>query len=245
VTQKPVSAISSTLGLALYKKWPFSNNWHKFFRAEFSKCNLLSTGQQYDIAARRPINHWWAEEYSSLPMETVQSLIQSVFQPSNQVACISRYLLEKYSITLERTIGVHYRATDKRSEVETPSIETFIEKVSEAILKMPASTRIFLMTDEPEAIKKFQEAFPSKVVSPEELRAPGGTLGAHNVDTKDGQDQAQIFLACLLVVSKCRQVVTHTGNGAYWEFLWRGSSKGAQQLRGKIFWKGHLQTPEL
>jgi len=43
--------------------------------------------------------------------------------------------------------------------------------------------------------------------------------------------QGQIFLAILSLVSKCKKVVTHTGNGALWEVLFRGSTEGLKQIR--------------
>jgi hypothetical protein len=94
-----------------------------------------------------------------------------------------------------------------------------------------ANPKILLLTDEPAVINGFEDAFPKAVITITELATPGGLLGAHILDSKEPEVQGQIFLAILSLVSKCKKVVTHTGNGALWEVLFRGSTKGLRQVR--------------
>jgi hypothetical protein len=88
-----------------------------------------------------------------------------------------------------------------------------------------------LLTDEPAVAIGFEAAFPKAVITINELATPGGSLGAHTLDSKEPETQGQIFLAILSLVSKCKKVVTHTGNGALWEVLFRGSTEGLKQVR--------------
>jgi hypothetical protein len=94
-----------------------------------------------------------------------------------------------------------------------------------------ANPKILLLTDEPDVIVAFEAAFPKAVITINELAAPGGAIGAHTRDSKQPEVQGQIFLAILFLVSKCKKVVTHTGNGALWEVLFRGSTEGLKQVR--------------
>ena len=87
-----------------------------------------------------------------------------------------------------------------------------------------------MLTDEPSAQEAFKTAFPGLVILIDELDAPGGTVGAHNLDSPAPEAKGQTFLAILLLISKCKKVVTHTGNGALWEVLFRGSTQKLQQV---------------
>jgi hypothetical protein len=77
----------------------------------------------------------------------------------------------------------------------------------------------------------FNDAFPGVVFRIEEISIPGGTIGAHNLDSKDTEHQGVLFLAALTLISQCGRVVTHTGNGALWEVLLRGHIGGVTQVR--------------
>jgi hypothetical protein len=91
--------------------------------------------------------------------------------------------------------------------------------------------KILLLTDEPAVAVGFESAFPKSVITINELATPGGSLGAHIRDSKEPEVQGQIFLAILSLVSRCNKVVTHTGNGALWEVLFRGNADGLKQVR--------------
>jgi hypothetical protein len=94
-----------------------------------------------------------------------------------------------------------------------------------------ANPKILLLTDEPAVAIGFEAAFPKAVITITELATPGGSIGAHILDSKEPEVQGQIFLAILSLVSKCKKVVTHTGNGALWEVLFRESTEGLKQVR--------------
>jgi hypothetical protein len=96
-----------------------------------------------------------------------------------------------------------------------------------------ANPRILLLTDEPDVIVGFEAAFPNAVITINELATPGGSIGAHTLDSKEPEVQGQIFLAILSLVSNCKKVVTHTGNGALWEVLFRGSTDDLKQVRNQ------------
>jgi hypothetical protein len=143
---------------------------------------------------------------------------------------LSDGFVEKYGINLEETIGVHYRGTDKQTEIETPSLTEFISHTRQFMQEM-ANPKILLLTDEPAVVNGFEGAFPKAVITISELATPGGSLGAHILDSKEPEVQGQTFLAILSLVSKCKKVVTHTGNGALWEVLFRGSTDDLKQVR--------------
>jgi hypothetical protein len=187
---------------------------------------VLTDGKTYP----KDIHDWWGKDYAAIPFKDVLDAVGLYFRLSPKVLKLSDVFVEKYGINLEETIGVHYRGTDKQTEIETPSLTEFISHTRQFMQEM-ANPKILLLTDEPAVVNGFEGAFPNAVITINELAAPGGSLGAHTLDSKEPEIQGQIFLAILSLVSKCKKVVTHTGNGALWEVLFRGSTQGLKQVR--------------
>jgi hypothetical protein len=226
---RTVRKIKSNFGMSLYKKWLLRNNWKSFFESplETHSSQLASAESE---TYPKDIHDWWGKDYATIPFKAVQEPIGLYFRLSPEVVKFSDSFVEKYGINLEETIGVHYRGTDKQTEIETPSLTEFISQTRQFMQEM-ANPKILLLTDEPDVIVGFEAAFPKAVITINELAAPGGSIGAHILDSKEPEVQGQIFLAILSLVSKCKKVVTHTGNGALWEVLFRGSTEGLKQIR--------------
>jgi hypothetical protein len=226
-----VRKIKSNFGMSLYKKWLLRNNWKSFFQIP-----ILTNSSQLASAESETypndIHDWWGKDYRAIPFKDVLDAVGLYFRLSPKVMKISDGFVEKYGINLEETIGVHFRGTDKQTEIETPSLTEFILQTRQFMQEM-ANPRILLLTDEPDVIVGFEAAFPNAVITINELATPGGSIGAHTLDSKEPEVQGQIFLAILSLVSNCKKVVTHTGNGALWEVLFRGSTDDLKQVRNQ------------
>jgi hypothetical protein len=226
---RTVKIIKSNFGMSLYKKWLLRNNWKSYFQTPvLTHPSQLTSAQGGSYS--NDIHDWWGKDYATIPIKAVQETVGLYFRLSPKVVKLSDGFVEKYGINLEETIGVHYRGTDKQTEIDTPSLTEFISQTRQFMQEM-ANPKILLLTDEPDVIVGFEAAFPKAVITITELAAPGGSLGAHTLDSKEPEVQGQIFLAILSLVSKCKKVVTHTGNGALWEVLFRGSTQGLKQVR--------------
>jgi hypothetical protein len=228
---RTVRKIKSNFGMSLYKKWLLRNNWESFFQAPM-QTNSSQLASAESESYPNDIHDWWGKDYASIPFKTVQETVGLYFRLSPKVVKFSDGFVEKYGINQDETIGVHYRGTDKQTEIETPSLTEFISQTRQFMQEM-ANPKILLLTDEPDVIVGFEAAFPKAVITINELAAPGGSIGAHILDSKEPEVQGQIFLAILSLVSKCKKVVTHTGNGALWEVLFRGSIEGLKQIRAQ------------
>jgi hypothetical protein len=240
LSNRPLKQIRSTFGMSLYKNRVLSDNWARFFRP-IGQTKLPIENPNEEVRTER-IHDWWSSDYNKLPLNLIQSEVDAYFMPSKQVEAIQEMLVTKYSIRLQDCVGVHYRGTDKSGEIETPSLQEFIKQTRNFLgdIKDP---QILLLTDEPEAQAAFRAEFPGFVVVIDELEAPGGTVGSHNLDSKNPEAKGQTFLAILILVSQCKRVVTHTGNGALWEVFFRGSTAELHQF-GKTETTLRRHTPE-
>jgi hypothetical protein len=226
---REVRRIKSNFGMSLYKKWLLRNNWKSYFQAPI-QTHSPQLASAESVSYPNDIHDWWGKDYAAISFKAVLETVDLYFRLSPKVVKLSDSFVEKYGIKLEETIGVHYRGTDKQTEIETPSPTEFISHTRQFIQEM-ANPKILLLTDEPAVAIGFEAAFPNSVITINELATPGGSFGAHTLDSKEPEVQGQIFLAILSVVSKCKKVVTHTGNGALWEVLFRGSIEGLKQVR--------------
>jgi hypothetical protein len=226
---RDVRRISSRFGMSLYKKWILKNNWKSFYQApKLIESSLLSSTKS--VTYPTDIHDWWVKDYSAIQLGNVLEKVNLFFRLSPKVTKLSDRFVEKYGINLEQTIGVHYRGTDKQTEIDTPSLTDFISQTRQFMQEM-SDPKILLLTDEPAVAVGFESAFPKSVITINELATPGGSLGAHIRDSKEPEVQGQIFLTILSLVSRCNKVVTHTGNGALWEVLFRGNADGLKQVR--------------
>jgi hypothetical protein len=224
-----VKNIRSNFGMSLYKKLLLRNNWKSYFQTPI-QTDLSQLASAERGSYPNDIHDWWGKDYAVIPFKDVLGAVGLYFRLSPKVVKLSDVFVEKYGINLEETIGVHYRGTDKQTEIETPSLTEFISQTRHFMQEM-ANPKILLLTDEPAVANGFEAAFPNAVITINELATPGGSLGAHTRDSKEPEVQGQIFLAILSLVSKCKKVVTHTGNGALWEVLFRESTEGLKQIR--------------
>jgi hypothetical protein len=155
---RTVRKIKSNFGMSLYKKWLLKNNWKSFY--ETPTHNQSSEFASTDSGIYlNDIHNWWVKDYSAISLKDVQEKVDLFFRLSPKVLKLSDSFVEKYGIKLEQTIGVHYRGTDKQTEIETPSLTEFISQTRQFMQEL-ANPKILLLTDEPDGIVGFESAFP-------------------------------------------------------------------------------------
>jgi hypothetical protein len=90
---------------------------------------------------------------------------------------------------------------------------------------------VLILTDDSEAYEMFIDAFPASKSLVNELPTSKGGLGAHEAKKLDRSQDAIFYFASVLIASKSRILVTHTGNGGLWERIFRGTGDGFIQMR--------------
>ena len=225
--QRPVRRISSRFGADLYKKFPLQNIWP----ALFQEPKVAHSVERTDAIKRMPpAVDWWNVDYSQLPISDVSASIRTHFESSKKIGKIKQYLLEKYGINPSEIIAVHYRGTDKSLETATISVERFVEEIDAAIKEFPKS-RVLLQVDEMDVLNYFMSRYKSRAFYFQELPPSRTNNGSHFEHRDDSLGYGLNFLAAVEIIAGCRTVITHTGNGALWELIFRGSADHFTQLR--------------
>jgi len=225
----PVREINTVFGAILYKKYFFQNVWPHFFNIPIEACHLASDSNVL-MTPFPPAVGWWCLDYLSLPIEEIHFSTNKHFAPSAQVLAVKDEILKKYEIISSKVIAVHYRGTDKIKETNEISFHRYTAEIDKAITRNPEA-RILLQVDERVILERLLEHYGQKSFCISELPPSGGKIGAHYLRKDDPIQDAITYFAIILILSQSDTLITHTGNGALWEFIFRKTSDNFVQLR--------------
>lgn len=219
--------VNSMFSLHLYKNNFWANIWPNFFEVPSRRTEDLRLMDPMG----RDFSELWSASYGELDISLISDALNGLLTPSESVQSLKAEISKQYGIATSSTLGVHFRATDKVSESPTPSISQVMRAVDFALAESP-TLRIVVLTDDFDFADTFSKLYPSAVLLTNLPYSSSGT-GAHFLGGKNLKKQGIVFFASTLLISECEKVITHTGNGALWEVIYRGTFNGVTQLRGK------------
>jgi hypothetical protein len=173
-------------------------------------------------------------------------LANSLFAPSDSVSELAEVLRRSAGVDPENSIGICYRGTDKKIEVDVAPIERYIE-IASAISDMHGEQlQIFIQTDQIQARDAVVKAFGDRTKNIAMLPATNKEIAVHNLNLSNefGLDRdtfAASMLASMTILAKCKYLILHTGNIAAWIVFYRGNSDCVYQFNAT----GHLVKPDL
>lgn len=212
----------------MYKTVPFS---------EYEDISLLlfdPVNQDIDTTSIKPTDYHFDtqfERYKDLSFADINPITQKYFSPSREVKDIIKSYETKYNIDYDNTASVFYRGNDKIKEVEIGSYDKYFEK-SKEILSVNPNIKFLIQTDEKEFREEFLKAFPNSFYInelPVMSKNPDSSI-QHFVQYQQRPKFAQSMLAATIIVSKCKYLITHTGNCGLWAVHYRGNIDGVHQL---------------
>jgi hypothetical protein len=129
-----------------------------------------------------------------------------------------------------------YRGNDKVIETIQPSYNDFILKALN-IKQKNNTIRFLVQTDELEFLNVFSK-YVSNSFHIEETPKINKQFSSiqHIIDKNIKQKSTVAYIASLHIMSKCKYIITTSGNGEMWMVLYRGHSNGVYQyLRPKEY----------
>ena len=175
-------------------------------------------------------------DYSSVEnYEKIGPLIRKWFSPSDEIGTIEQRIMEKYSIELDKTLCAYYRGSDKWLEVKLPPFKDFSKEVRDVLSRNSHLTTLLIQSDQQQFIDYcFSEFSELNLVFIDENPTTRGKRGIHRSTKVNRLHDMKIFLATVLIMSKCAFVVNTTSNVSRWIYLYRGNSDNTKQLLGRI-----------
>jgi len=168
-------------------------------------------------------------DYKKIDFKTLNPFIEKYFLPSNHVLDFVSFYETKYHINYDNTCAVFYRGNDKSTETNIASYEIFISKARE-IKKQNSNTKFLLQSDETEFLEEFLKEFPDSIFIEEvpHMNKKNSSI-SHELPRIERAEFGVKFLAAVLVVSKCKYLITHSGNCGLWALLYRGNCDNVYQ----------------
>lgn len=160
------------------------------------------------------------EDYRKLPFEYLAILRNMYFNPSDEVEEL---------VDIDFGIGVLYRGNDKAREMKVPSYDAFFKKIDELLEKKERS--IYLLPDECKFKHEMNKRYGDLVVNPIlPCTDKNQSNNFYELPQSERKAHAKKFLAALITLSNCEEIVTHSGNVGLWAAIYRGKAEGIHQI---------------
>ncbi len=180
-------------------------------------------------------------DYADLDFEGLKPFVEKYFSPNAHVREIVSKYEEKYAINPSATCAVFYRGNDKSTETIIAPYEAFIAQARK-IQEQDPSVVFLVQTDETEFLEAFQIAFPGAVYFEEIPHMRKNISAMHDeLPLEKRAEFGADFFAATLVLSKCKYLITHSGNGGLWSVLYRGHSENVYQWLAGSWQRSKLQ----
>lgn len=169
--------------------------------------------------------------YKYLNYDELTPFVNKYFKLTSTILKKQNKLINKYGLDLDNTCAVFYRGNDKIIETTPPSYDDFINKVKEYKNNNP-NIKLLLQTDEKELKDRFMNEFP-ETINFEEIPTINKTMTTVAKHFRNNENKLKIikyFLASLNILSKCKNIISTSGNCEMWIALYRGNADGIIQF---------------
>lgn len=229
-----------------------SSGQFSFYKSNFSDdlTPLYFKENNIDITYKYSIdfyNKMQFMNYKKLDFSGLKPFIEKYFSPSEYISNIVSLYEKKYNIDYNNICVVYYRGNDKRIETNVGTYETFLLKAREIKTQNP-NIKFLVQTDETEFLDTFSREFANTFFF-EEIPSMNkkNSFTVIELPLNEREEHGVNFFSSVKVLSKCKYIITHSGNCGLWCVIYRGNYKNVYQwLNGSwdndnvgifIFWQ--------
>lgn len=170
------------------------------------------------------------QSYSKLPYKLITPFIHKYFTPSDLILKLATEFTAKYKLDFENLCSVFYRGNDKSREMEIASYDMFIEK-AKLIKGVNPDVKFLVQPDEKEFLDAFMKNFPDSIYFLETpMLSKQDSSVFFEIPMEERPMYGAKYFAAVLCLSQCKHMITHSGNGALWACLYRGTSSNVYQV---------------
>ena len=168
-------------------------------------------------------------DYRTLQFDMMNPYLSKYFQPSERVKARESEFIHKYRISPDKTCAIFYRGNDKARETSIASYSEFISQ-AEKVKKENPNIEFLVQTDETEFLELFLTKFPGSKYISEIPRISKQDNWVTQVISRDSRPDFGVdFFSSVLILAKCRYLITQSGNCGFWSVLYRGTFDGVRQ----------------
>ena len=156
--------------------------------------------------------------YHEICFTVLTPFIEKYFSPSKLITSTVAQLQASSKIDYENTCVIRFRGTDKIEETVQPRFDEVLNKALAVQANHPL-IRFAIQTDDQEFRDFIYNHLGDRCFEVETSPWEGWTGNKDYID----------FFACIYMLSKCKYIITTSGNGELWMMLFRGHSEGVIQ----------------
>jgi hypothetical protein len=206
-----------------------NNKLHDITYDYFAKNDKMIIPYEKDVYITNVDKEQQFSEYNLLNFKDLKQFIEKYFSQSLFVHIVSNNLVNKYCIDTNNTCAIMYRGNDKAWETIQPSYEEMIKKALYIRDKDP-NIRFLVQTDELEFLEEFAKHIPNSFHFEELPKIRKRTSSIQFLlPNNEKQYHAVLYNASIRILSKCKYIITTSGNGEMWMILFRGHANGVYQ----------------
>lgn len=169
--------------------------------------------------------HYQYKKFHKLEYEKLKPFIQKFFTPNEEILKIKKTIEDKYSIDYDNICVLFYRGNDKATETLLPSFDEYLDEVK-IILKKEKNNpnfKFLIQSDETNFINEMKENFPNHIIFYDEIRHMPRSSSSVDIIFKDkNYEYSKLYLAIMLIMSKCKYIISGCGNNPLWMYFFRG-----------------------
>lgn len=218
--------IDSSAQFSFYK----SNQKEDLIPLYFSQDSNVIIDTDYPLVLSTTTNELQFSDYSLINFSCTTPLVNKFFKPSKVVADWVKYFTDVYCLDYNNLCAVFYRGNDKSRETPIASYSVFIEK-AQYLLNNNPNLQFLVQPDETEFLETFLDKFPNNTIWFEETphMPRKDSCIFYELPQKERPLYGAKFFAAVLCLSKCKHLITHSGNGGNWALFYRGHSNNVYQ----------------
>lgn len=170
----------------------------------------------------------YSEEYSKY----YNVFFKKYFNVNNNIVDKINLLKNKYNISLENTISVIYRDSDKWTDLggfNYISAAGYFNKCKDIINNDALINTVLIQSENTGVVQTFQQGLGAKYFEETSIGKNHYLYPPIPVDTDNILEWSEYYVAALWLHSKAKYVITYTGNSAFFVYLNRGTTNNLTQ----------------
>ncbi len=173
------------------------------------------------------------ENYKKVNYEYIKPFVDKFFLPSQKIINIYNNLLLKYRVDIENCVGLYYRGTDKVTETQIDSFDSYYNKLNE--IDNINNMQIIVQTDSAQFLNYMKQKCTDKnIIIINENITSNSNHGIHNEKTAcENYIDIQFLFATFLIISKCKYIICSSGNCSIWMMFYRNNAINVYQNLNK------------
>jgi hypothetical protein len=170
--------------------------------------------------------------YSEKYIMYYQPFFKKYFNINDNIQNKIKILQEKYNVNKENTISVIYRDSDKWTDMggfNYISAGGYFRKCKEIIESEEIRPKVIIQSENSGVIRTFRESFGSTFFTETSLGNSSEIYPPIPINDDIKLEWSEYYVASLWILSKCKHVITYTGNSSFFVYLNRGTTNNFTQ----------------